>query len=80
MTAKAKQDGPVASATPETATTPQQYVVLQRVLYRSNSPDYRLIEPAADPYAPDAPRVTLDHLSPAERNIVLLRKLFAPDA
>ena len=74
MTTKAKQGDPAAPA------TPQQYVVLQRVLYRSNSPDYRLIEPAADPYAPDAPRVTLDHLSPAERNIVLLRKLFAPDA
>lgn len=64
----------------------QKYVVLTRISYHSMEPKkQQYIDPyinekgELDPYHKDAPRVTLEHLSEQERNLLVLRKVLAPD-
>lgn len=58
---------------------PQEYVVLVRIAYKAMIPnERRIIDPAPDPYAADAPRITLEHLSKADINRVIMRKCVAP--
>lgn len=57
---------------------PPMYVILVRLSYKSAIPDEReIIEPAADPYAPDAPRRTFDHLARADIQRLIMRNCIA---
>jgi len=59
---------------------PAKYVVLRRIAYKSMMPQEReIIEPAEDPYAEDAPRVTFEHLSTGEINKLVMLKIIAPE-
>ena len=74
---KKKSAGPAVETTKE---PPKQYVVLTRILYKAMIPgETELIEAAPDPYAPDAPRVTLEHLGPVDVNRLLMRRIVAED-
>ena len=58
----------------------QQYVILKPIMYKVMIPEeYEFINPAEDPYAPDARRITLEHLSKADINRVLMRRIVAED-
>ncbi|RLC99987.1 MAG: hypothetical protein DRI46_08380 [Chloroflexi bacterium] len=65
----------------------QQYVVLTRISYKSMIPDEQeYIDPFVnpetgkiDPYHPDARRVTLEHMRPIDRNLLLMRNTLAKD-
>ena len=69
----------------KTAVSKKQYVLLTRISYKSMLPDRRIIEPYydedgnIDPYHPDAPRVTLEHLGPADINLLIMRGILAED-
>jgi hypothetical protein len=57
----------------------QTYVILKRLAYKAMIPEEReIIVPAPDPYAPDAPRRTFDHLSKADIQRLVMRKCIAP--
>ena len=59
--------------------TEQLYVVLTRIIYKAMIPGERkYIDPAPDPYADDAPRITLEHLSAADVNRLIMRRIVAP--
>ena len=59
---------------------PDQYVVLQTIMYKAMIPEEReIIHPADDPYAADSRRVTLDHMPQTDRNKLLMRKIVALD-
>lgn len=59
---------------------PLQYVVLRKILYKAMLPkETEVIEPAADPYAADSRRITLDHLPKADVKKVIMLKIVAPD-
>ncbi|RKZ09236.1 hypothetical protein DRQ25_07175 [Candidatus Fermentibacteria bacterium] len=64
----------------EVKVAPQKYVVLRRISYKSMNPkERRIIDPAADPYAEDAPRVTFEHLSKGEVNKLVMMNIIAPE-
>lgn len=57
----------------------QEYVVLRRISYKAMIPnERRIIEPAQDPYAEDAPRITLEHLGQVDINRLVMKKIVAP--
>ena len=57
-----------------------QYVILKRVLYKAMIPqEFELIKPAADPFAPDAPRRPFEHLGKVDINRLLMRRIIAED-
>lgn len=62
------------------APEPQLYVFLKRSAYKAMIPSEReIIEVSEDPYAPDAPRRTMDHLSQADINRLIMRGVIAKD-
>jgi len=65
----------------KTTKEPQrQYVILQPVLYKAMIPDeFELIQPAADPYADDAPRRPFEHLGKTDINRLLMRNIIAEE-
>ena len=65
--------------TTKKADKPKEYVILKRISYKAMIPTEReIIDPAPDPFAPDAPRRTFDHLKEADIHRLIMRKCIAP--